>query len=235
MTRPSDKLKTKILLRIDNTVMYSMALVTSRQNIKPMFFIVAVMMVIMSGWFSTIKALEGIYTRQSPFLDSIIHSETRLFSFRMFEPSSTHIFMEFIKIDLFPVFLIFGIVLIPTPSFIPDLFLVFLITLLFYQANTLFAIRAIPTPSAGVSVKFIERFELFTFGALSFTKIKHGNLFAKISRRAHDVIISCSLRCGYHTALVRAGSVFAHAFGSISFPEIISQNRCSIKISAGIL
>jgi hypothetical protein len=60
-------------------------------------------------------------------------------------------------------------------------------------------------------------------------RIKHGKLLFSNSPCYNRF----SLCCAQITALVRAARVCNHAFGSISFLDILSQNRYSIKICEG--
>lgn len=95
----------------------------------------------------------------------------------------------------------------------------------------LLAFRSIAVFPSLVSVKLLKRLWYLALRTSFLYRIKHGDSPWLKNSPCYNLDSLC---CGFVTAMVRAGSVFAHAFGSISFPEIISQNRCSIKISAGI-
>lgn len=208
-----------------NGVYQAVTLYTDGHDVKPMRLTIPVMVMIVARRVSAVDARKSLYAWEFSDLHSNTYGNAGLIflwvclsvflggcapSFGMFTP---------------PRLSLFGVDLVTPPAFDSDFLGLSGVPFFFNFPLAYFTLRTTTQLPAGVFRKLIQWLWSAALSTNFFYKIKHGDTPFRNSPCYNHY----SLCCAQITAWVRAGRVVEHAFGSISFSDILSQNRYSIK------
>lgn len=227
MSAPRNNWMNRIQL-LRSRVNYFMARNANWNYIKPVCLIVAMVMMILLGWFSTVNTIQGGCSWKFAVPNGVIHSITSLSFFRVLQFLILFIRDEFISVCLTPCFVVCRF---QRPLFITLLNIfaqrwICFISISKIISGAFFARLTISTPFISVTAKLIQRLGLTAFGASFLHRIKHGETPLNCS----PCYNRNSLCYGHIMARVRAECVLKHVLGSLLFLDILHPNRCSIKM-----